>query len=251
EHLDALKKVLAFFGASPQAGFDRDRSLAFVAASRYMRACIKAGVPCGEDPQDLVRAFLVANWDCRTPSVWRRYKRARLILPNAPLRIPVSKRPLLDWAEDGCVEMLPLEAAIAHGHIDLYRELLRCDASIKAVPSRHWVQTRRPLSVFGFISKVLPHKALMCEFRMLTAMAMGAKPLELAVFGQDVVYFQELLAYGKRIRSIPSRNWDLGRHGTPDVRSLIRCLVPNAAMRDAFLDLMEQALRGAQISKDF
>jgi hypothetical protein len=76
---------------------------------------------------------------------------------------------------------------------------------------------------------------------------MGAHPLELAVFGQDVVYFQELLAYGKRIRSIPSRNWDVGRRGTPDARTLIRSLISDSTLRAGFLDLMERASRGEKI----
>ncbi|PZP29041.1 MAG: hypothetical protein DI603_17650 [Roseateles depolymerans] len=251
EHLEALKTVLAYFGAPPGGAFDRERAGVFVQASRRMRACAKARMPCGDDPQDLILAFLQARWDCRTPSVWRRYKRARLLQPEMPLHVPVSKGPLLAWAEDGRVEMLPLEAAIACGHLYLYGELLRCGASIDRVPSRAWFETRRPLTVFGFIRKALPCKALICEFRALTAQAMGAHPLELAVFGQDVVYFQELLAYGKRIRSIPSRNWDVGRRGTPDARTLIRSLISDSTLRAGFLDLMERASRGEKIPNDF
>lgn len=251
EHLEALKMVLAYFGAAPGGAFDREQAHAFFEASRRMRACAKARVPCGDDPQDLVLAFLLARWDCRTPSVWHRYKRARLIQAEAPLQVPISTGPLTAWAADGRVEMLPLEAAIACGHVDLYRELLRSGALIESVPSRTWFETRRPLTVFGFIRMALPHKVLTCEFRTLTAQAMGARPLELAVFGQDVLYFQELLAYGKRVPAIPSRNWDVGRHGTPDARTLIRALVPNPALRDKFLDLLERALRGEKIPKDF
>lgn len=251
EHLDVLKRVLAYFGAAPGGTFDREKARRFVEASRRMRACAKARMPCGDDPQDLMLAFLQARWDCRTPSVWSRYKRARLIQPEVPLQVPISKGPLTAWADEGCATMLPLEAAIAFGHVVLYRELLRCGASVDNVPSRAWFETRLPLTIFGFIRKALPHKALTCEFRTLTAQAMGAHPLELAVFGQDVVYFQELLAYGKRIRAIPSRNWDVGRKGSPDVRTLIRSLVPDSTLRAGFMDLVERALRGEKIPDSF
>jgi hypothetical protein len=242
-HLSALKSAFSFAQASEfswREGADRS----YANQVRLVLDSIKDDVPCGTNPAELIPFFLTATWSGRGDAglLWRAYSQAGYIDPSAPVQMHCKSGPLRACSKDGFVTLLPLEMAIALGHEEGAQALFDSNASPFAVPSRQWKASKKPMDIFGFIKFAARGDRAQQKFKAMAAQALGATPLEMAVFTCDMAKFSALLADGESIARVPSRQWVAGARKPMDTLAFIKFACKDAALRIQFDSLATQAL---------
>lgn len=214
---------------------------------RIVLDCIAQGVPFGTEPDELILFFVHRTWPIRgqTMTLWQAYVKAGYIDTESRIQMHCKKGPLLRKAKSGFVSLLPLEMAIAVGNVQGARALLAAGANPQAVPSQPWKDSKKPMDIFGFIKHVTRGDA--SELRSVAAQALGAHPLEQAVFNGDVDSFRNLVDMGASISKVPSRTWQPGVKKAMDAKGFIKFACPDADKRHQFEALATAAMMAEKI----
>lgn len=242
-HFQALKSAFEFARASEFSWRD-GAGASYANQVRVVQDCIAVGTPCGTSPAELIPFFLSTSWEGRVDAggLWRAYAKAGFIETELKLQMHVKNGPLRAKSRDGFVTLLPLEMAIALGHLRGAAALVEAGARADAVPSQEWKPAgKKPMDIFGFIKFAARGEETVARLRAIAAQALGATPLERAVFDGDVDKFRGLLDTGASISTVPSRAWESGARKPLDVRGFIKFACKNAELRTQFEALATKA----------
>jgi hypothetical protein len=249
-HFNSLKNAFEFARADESA-WRQGADQSYANQVRLILDCIARGIPCGTDPAELVPFFLTTSWAGRGDpcALWRAYAQAGYIDPTVKVQMHCKRGPLRAHARSGFVTLLPLEMAVALEHEAGFQGLLECGARAGDALSRQWKETKKPMDIFGFIKLAIRSDTKQARFRAISAKALGALPLELAVFNGNLKEFSSRLEAGDSISQVPSRQWESGARKPMDAMSFLKFACRDADLRVQFEALVANALMNELIAR--
>jgi hypothetical protein len=250
-HFTALKSAFEFARAD-EVSWARGARQSYDNQVRLVMDFISRGVPCGSSPSELLPFFLTSSWSGRgdPAGLWSAYAKAGYIDPSAMVQMHCKRGPLRAHARNGFVTLTPLEMAVALENVESFQALLEtAHAKAEHAVSRQWKSTKKPMDIFGFIKFASRSDANQARFNAISAKALGALPLELAVFNGDVNGFRARLEAGDSISQVPSRQWDPGARKPMDADGFLKFACKDAVLRVQFEALVANAMMNELIEK--
>ena len=250
-HFNALKTAFDFARADESVWLQGAQQN-YANQVHFVLDCISRGIPCGTDPAELVPFFLTSSWSGRgdPAGLWRAYAQAGYIDPTLKVQMNCKRGPLRAHARNGFVTLLPLEMAVALEHESAFQALLE-HPHTKPLDglSRQWKVGKKPMDLFGFIKFAVRGETKQARFRTLVARAIGALPLELAVFEGDLKAFSARLAVGDSIAKVPSRQWEAGARKPMYGMGFLKFACKDATLRVQFEALLANAMMNELIAR--